>query len=72
MPSIERLRTALAVRGSSNRHEAVPTSHIANMRTLISRIPNFPNNEHIPQEGESHAGTYDAWFVAKAAWCRDA
>jgi hypothetical protein len=28
MPSIERLRTALAVRGSSNRHEAVPTSHM--------------------------------------------
>jgi hypothetical protein len=36
MPSIERLRTALAVRGSSNHHEAVPTSHV---RTLI-----FPNS----------------------------
>ena len=38
MPSIERLRTALAVRGSSNRNEAVPTSH---MRTLISPIPSI-------------------------------
>ena len=36
MPSIERLRTALAVRGSSNRHEAVPTKPHAH--------PYFPNS----------------------------
>jgi hypothetical protein len=38
MPSIERLRTDLAVRGSINHHEAVPTSH---MRTLISPTPSI-------------------------------
>jgi hypothetical protein len=38
MPSIERLRTALAVRaGSINHHEAVPTSH-------THAHPYFPNS----------------------------